>query len=98
MTKIIQGQGVPQISIQYVSIGKLKKYEQNVKFHTKKQIKKLVSSMKQFGVVTPINFYDKYGQKQEVSKKIHQAELRSMINMEEKSELLNNFDFYTIIF
>jgi len=54
MTKIIQGQGVPQISIQYVSIGKLKKYEQNVKVHTKKQIKKLVSSMKQFGVVTPI--------------------------------------------
>lgn len=54
MTKSVQEQGVPPISIQYVSIGKLKKYEQNAKVHTKKQINKIVSSMKQFGVVTPI--------------------------------------------
>ena len=42
------------LSIQYVEIEKLKRYEQNAKIHTEKQIKKLVSSMKQFGVVTPI--------------------------------------------
>ena len=42
------------LSIQYVEIEKLKRYELNVKIHTEKQIKKLVSSMKQFGVVTPI--------------------------------------------
>lgn len=38
------------LSIQYVEIEKLKRYEQNAKIHTEKQIKKIVSSMKQFGV------------------------------------------------
>ena len=50
MPKTILEQDVPQLSVQYVNIVNLKKYEQNAKIHTEKQIKKIVSSMKQFGV------------------------------------------------
>lgn len=43
-----------ELSIQYVEIEKLKRYDKNAKIHTEKQIKKLVSSVKQFGIVNPI--------------------------------------------
>lgn len=54
MAKRKSEQDSHELSIQYLEIEKLKRYEQNAKVHTEKQIKKLVSSMKQFGVVTPI--------------------------------------------
>lgn len=59
MAKRKSEQHSQELSIQYIEIEKLKRYEQNAKIHTEKQIKKLVSSMKQFGVVTPI-LVDKY--------------------------------------
>jgi DNA modification methylase len=43
-----------ELKIQYVDISLLKKYSKNAKIHTKKQIAKLIQSMKAFGVVTPI--------------------------------------------
>lgn len=42
------------LKIEYADISLLKKYERNVKIHTKQQVAKLVQSMKTFGVVTPI--------------------------------------------
>ncbi len=42
------------LTIQYIDTSLLKMYERNAKLHTKKQIAKLVQSMKTFGVVTPI--------------------------------------------
>ena len=43
-----------KLKINYVDITHLKPYERNAKIHTKKQIAKIVQSMKTFGVVTPI--------------------------------------------
>ena len=42
------------LKIDYVDITHLKPYERNAKIHTKKQIAKIIQSMKAFGVVTPI--------------------------------------------
>lgn len=42
------------LKINYVEIAKLKPYERNAKIHSKKQIAKIIQSMKTFGVVTPI--------------------------------------------
>lgn len=54
MAKRRKSQENPNLEIKYVEIEKLKEYDKNAKIHTQKQINKLVSSMKQFGVVTPI--------------------------------------------
>jgi len=43
-----------KLKINYVDITHLKPYERNAKIHTKKQIAKIIQSMKTFGVVTPI--------------------------------------------
>ena len=43
-----------ELEIKYLKLEQLKKYEQNVKIHSKKQIEKLVKSIQQFGMVTPI--------------------------------------------
>ncbi len=43
-----------ELVVQYVELLKIKKYERNPKTHPKKQIVKLMSSMRVFGVVTPI--------------------------------------------
>lgn len=47
-------QGKQELKINYTDIALLKTYERNAKIHTKKQIAKIVQSMKTFGVVTPI--------------------------------------------
>ena len=54
MVKKVKNHENPNLEIKYVEIEKLKKYDKNAKIHTSKQISKLVSSMKKFGVVTPI--------------------------------------------
>lgn len=43
-----------ELEIKYLEIKKLKRYEKNAKIHTKKQVGKLIASIKQFGMVTPI--------------------------------------------
>ncbi len=43
-----------ELEIKYLEIEKLKRYEKNAKIHTKKQVGKLIASIKQFGMVTPI--------------------------------------------
>ena len=45
---------VKELKINYTDIVLLKPYERNAKIHTKKQIAKIIQSMKTFGVVTPI--------------------------------------------
>ena len=43
-----------KLKIDYIDIALLKPYKRNAKIHTKKQIAKIIQSMKTFGVVTPI--------------------------------------------
>lgn len=43
-----------ELEIRYLEIEKLKRYKNNAKIHTKKQVGKLIASIKQFGMVTPI--------------------------------------------
>ena len=42
------------LKIEYLAISELKEYERNVKIHSKKQVNKLIASIKQFGMVNPI--------------------------------------------
>jgi ParB-like chromosome segregation protein Spo0J len=43
-----------ELQVNYVAMLLLKEYDRNVKIHSKKQVAKIVQSMKTFGVVTPI--------------------------------------------
>ncbi len=42
------------LKIEYLETKELKRYERNVKIHTKKQIEKLKASIRRFGMVTPL--------------------------------------------
>ena len=42
------------LKIEYLETKELKRYERNVKIHTKKQIEKLKASIRSFGMVTPL--------------------------------------------
>lgn len=42
------------LKIEYLAISELKEYERNIKIHSKKQVNKLIASIKQFGMVNPI--------------------------------------------
>ena len=42
------------LKIEYLAASGLKQYERNIKIHSKKQVNKLIASIKQFGMVNPI--------------------------------------------